>query len=397
MKQSHYICRLLRNCLAIILFLSAPCSYADNQPVPTELLRKFINIYGFIHADYVNEVDDKKLFEACYGSMLKNLDGRSAYIDAELFNELQTREHSVDASIGINIHSRAGLPYIIGIFDDSPASRAGLKIKDYILAIDDESTEEMDLSQVGKKLRGPNGSTIRLKVRHYGEIEERSLGLIREKADTRGAKSALLAKDIAYIRINEFSSKIVVDTVSAFKDLSVRNNSALKGLILDLRDSPGGILSASAEIAALFLQNEKLVYSSKGRMPEANTEVYAKRGDFKGDYQGSYNGEWPRALATIPVVVMVNEGTASGAEIVAAALKEYRRGLLIGRKTLGLGSIQTIRRVSPDTAAKLTTAYFTTPEGNRIQGNGVMPDRLIAGENNDAWISAAMDALKTGK
>ena len=388
--------------LAIAAVLAAtPILHAQEKqgaPLPTNELRALADLFGVIRSDYVSEPDDAKLIVSCMRGMMRDLDPQSAYLDAESFNELRMPSSKDAAGIGLDIGYKAGLPSVVSARDGSPAHKAGLLPKDYILAIDGESMEETALADVVKKIRGAPGSKITLTIRRPGETSERVLTLVREVLPASKAKAYLIQSGIGYMQLGSFLENTGAEVRAAFTDMTNQSGGKLGGLILDLRNNSGGLLRTSGEIAAMFLPKDVPVFSSYGRLPDANVTFYASQ-KFFPPARSAPAGPWPEQMRSVPMVVLVNAGTAAGAEIVAGALQDHKRAILVGGKTYGKGSVQTIRQLSKDTAVKLTTAYWKTPSGRTIHNNGVAPDYVVqdagAGTSDDKVLGKALELIRT--
>jgi carboxyl-terminal processing protease len=366
-----------------IFLLMAPQAYGENSkpfPLPKEDIRRFLDVFDVIDSDYVTEPNKTKIFNACLAGMLHSLDAKSAFLDEDTFNDL--RNGKPGSGVGLQLSYRAGLPTVVSSIDGSPAQRAGIRSKDYILTIDGESMEEVTLEDAVKKLRGNAGSSVNLTIRRLGETSERSFTLVREVISSPRIRANLTKPGIGYMRIPALQSSTGEEIQTAYSDLERQNLGPLKGLILDIRDNPGGTLPGAIEAAAMFLPKDALILSLNGRLPDSNQKFYANQQYFSSRRQALQYVMNPQ-LQIIPLILLVNEGTAAGAEIIAGAFQDYRRAILVGSKTFGLGSIQTIRQLDQNTAVKLTTAYWKTPSGHMIQNNGIIPDHLIKSDITD--------------
>ncbi|WP_413327771.1 S41 family peptidase [Polaromonas sp. CT11-55] len=369
------------------------------SPEVLDELKKVAAIYGMIQTDYVKPVEGTAVLASCMKGMLNKLDAPSAYLDKEEFEDFQRGPSKDVVGIGVEIVVRAGLPTVVSALEGSPASRAGLRPKDYIVEIDGHSMEESEVQDALKRLRGKPGTTVSLAIRRPGEMENRSLTLVREPTYLRRVSSRRAPFDIGYLRIPSVNDNTAADARAEFRKLQTPG--PLRGLVLDLRNSPGGLLLSSIELAAMFLPPDAPVASTEGRLPESNKAWTANRDEIlKSSY--AKRDEWPEAMKSVPLLVLVNAGTASGAEIIAAALRDNNRAKLMGSKTFGRGTIQTIRPLSKDAAIKLTTAFYKTPGGRQLQGNGLEPDlqapdlqRLEdAGTDQDPGLSKAVGWLR---
>lgn len=369
------------------------------SPDVLDELKKVAGVYQMIQTDYVTPVDGTVILSSCMKGMLNKLDVQSTYMDKEEFEDFMRGPSKDAVGIGVELVVRAGLPTVVSAIEGSPADRAGLRSKDYILEIDGHSMEESEVQDTVKRLRGKTGTTVKLTIRRPGEMENRSFTLVREPTSIKRVSSRRASFDIGYLRIPRVNENTAPDVRTEFRKLQAAGT--LRGLVLDLRDSPGGLLLSSIELAAMFLPINAPIVSTDGRASESNQAWTANRDEIlKSSYAKS--DDWPEAMKSVPLVVLVNAGTASGVEIIAAALRDNGRAKLIGSKTFGRGTIQTFRQLSKNSAIKLTTAFYKTPSGRQLQGNGLEPDvqapdlqRLEdAGTDQDAGLSKAIDWLR---
>lgn len=378
--------------IALLAFSTSALSQAG-KPANLEQLRNLAEVYRIIDREYVTEPDERKVFAGCINGMLTSLDKRSEYIDESRYAEWIDKSNNGQSEIGIHIISKAGLPYIVSVTEGAPAARAGLKPRDYLLSIDGEPTEEMDLDTANKRLKGPPGSAVKVVLRRYGELEEREFSLTREFLKPNLVHSHIIDRDVAYVRLTTFSSNTVEDFVSAFNRMKSDSKGKLRGMILDLRGSPGGTVPSVVDITSIFFQSHVAVMSTKGRLPDSNLTVYAD--EMKANPLGGKRVAWPAELAGLPLAVLIDSNTASGSEILAGAIKDHKRGTIIGQKSMGIGTLQTIRHLDGKSAAKLTTALHFRPSGLAIQGIGIEPDIAVATNSvgDEPWISAALQNL----
>ncbi|EJL86305.1 C-terminal processing peptidase [Polaromonas sp. CF318] len=369
------------------------------SPEVLDELKKVASIYGMIQTDYVTPVDGTVVLASCMKGMLNKLDLQSAYMEKDEFEDFMRGPPKDLVGIGVEIVIRAGLPTVVSAIEGSPASRSGLRPKDYIMEIDGHSMEESEARDAVKRLRGKPGTTVNLTIRRPGEMENRSLTLIREPSYLRRVSSRRAPFDIGYLRIPSVNESTAPDVRAEFRKLQATG--PLRGLVLDLRNSPGGLLLSSIELAAMFLPPDAPIVSTEGRLSESNRAWTANRDEIlKGGY--AKRDDWPDAMKSVPLVVLVNAGTASGVEIIAAALRDNNRAKLMGSKTFGRGTIQTLRPLSKDSAVKLTTAFYKTPSGRQLQGNGLEPDVQApdlqrmedAGTDQDAGLIKAINLLR---
>jgi len=348
--------------LATTLSLNAFALKEDGQTLPLAQLKKFSEVYARIKKDYVEKVDDKKLITDAISGMLTGLDPHSAYLDKDAFAELREGTSGEYGGLGIEVGMENGFIKIIAPIDDTPAQRAGLKSGDLIIRLNDKSVKGMSMSDAVKAMRGKAGEPIDLLVIREGESKRLKFTIVRAVIMTSSIKQRTLEAGYGYLRISSFQSKTTAGAKEALEKLKKENNGKnLKGLVLDLRDNPGGVLNGAVGISDLFLTKGKIVYT-EGRVADALMRYDATPDDL---------------LEGAPLVVLVNQGSASASEIVAGALQDHKRALILGKKTFGKGSVQTILPLDESTAVKLTTARYFTPSGRSIQAKGIKPDIVI--------------------
>lgn len=364
--------------LALIsLMAAATLPTAQAEPLPPQVLESLRNVaasYQMIQTDYVTPVEGVRVMNACMKGMFRELDEASAYLDTEALDDLMGRRKSDLVGVGIDLVQRAGLPAVVAVIEGSPAERAGLRPRDYILEIDGESMEETELANAQAKLRGKPGSEVTLAIRRPGESTSRALKLMREAAVNKPVSGRRWGADVGYLRVRGVRESTPGELRAAFSAL--QQAGPLNGLVLDLRRSPGGLLHSSIEIAAMFLPEQAVVVRTEGRLAEANQIYTADRAEVRKSSKSSRDA-WPDALTALPLVVLVDGGTASGAEIIAAALRDNGRARLLGSRTFGRGTIQTVRMLPASTAVKLTTAVYRTPGGQLLHSRGLQPDESI--------------------
>jgi carboxyl-terminal processing protease len=338
---------------------SSPAPVAPRAILPWEEASLFAEVYERIKRDYVEEVDDHVLMERALRGMVSALDSHSAYLDSEEFEEIRLSTMGSYPGVGIEVVPDEGAVKVLRPIDGSPAQRAGLKPGDEIVKIDGVEVGGA-LPAASARLRGASGSTVHLTVRRKGEPALIEFSVRREQVEVTSVDHETLEPGYGYLRITTFTEATPQDVSRAVLQLKRDNNGSLKGLVLDLRDNPGGVLESGVAVADDFLE-QGVIVTADGRTPEARFRMDATPGDL---------------IAGAPLVVLVNGGTASASEIVAGALKDHGRALLIGRKTYGKGSVQTVMPLSHGGALKLTTSRYFTPSGASIQGVGIVPDIL---------------------
>ena len=338
---------------------------------------KKIDLFGEvlekINKEYVDEIDQSESMDSAINGLLQSLDPYSAYMSPEIFNEMQTETSGEFGGLGIEVSMESGVVKVISPIDDTPASRAGIKAGDYIVKIDDIQVQGKSLSEAVDLMRGPVGSDIELTIRRRGEKKALTFTIVREIIQIKSVKADLLNENIGYIRLtsfNENSSKQIKNEIEKFE-----KNKNIKSYILDLRNNPGGLLSQAIRISDYFLDNGEIV-STKSRKASENRKWFAQKGDLT-------NGK--------TLLVLINYGSASASEIVAGALKDHKRAILIGESSYGKGSVQSIIPLKNDGAIRLTVAKYYLPSGKSISEVGVTPDIEINEENDDFRIKTETD------
>jgi carboxyl-terminal processing protease len=333
----------------------------ESVGLPLNELRNFSDIFARVKSDYVEEVDDKTLLENAIRGMLTGLDPHSTYLNNEEYKELKIGTTGKFGGLGIQVGMEDGFVKVISPIDDTPAYRAGLEAGDLIIRLNEKSVKGMTLNDAVKIMRGEPGTDIKLTVIREGADKPLAFTVTRDIISVKSVKSRMLEPDYGYIRISNFQSKTARDLVNELSNLKKENKDELKGLVLDLRNNPGGVLSAAADVSDAFIDEGKLVYT-QGRIANSDFEFNAKPGDIM-------NGS--------PVVVLINGGSASASEIVAGALQDHKRAVVMGSKSFGKGSVQTIQELRSGGAVKITTARYFTPSGRSIQGEGITPDIIL--------------------
>ncbi len=329
--------------------------------LPVEELRTFSDVFGRIKNDYVVDVDDKELIENAIRGMLSGLDPHSAYLDAEEFTELQVGTTGQFGGLGIEVGMEDGFVKVIAPIDDTPAERAGVQAGDLIIRLDDTPVKGMTLNDAVKIMRGKPGSSIELTIVREGLDKPIKINITRDIIKVKSVRARMLDPGYGYLRISQFQSKTADYMVDAIDDLIKENKGPLKGLILDLRNNPGGVLNGAVAVSDAFLTKGMIVYT-EGRIADSRLRFNATPDDI---------------IDGAPLVVLVNQGSASASEIVAGALQDHKRAIIVGAKTFGKGSVQTILPLSSDSALKLTTARYYTPSGRSIQAEGITPDIVL--------------------
>lgn len=345
-------------------------------PLPLEEIQQLSAVFGLVKTDYVEPVDDKKLITDAISGMVASLDPHSQYFDKKSFSEFREGTSGRFVGVGIEITQEDGLIKVVSPIEGSPAFRAGLKTNDLITKIDDFAVKGMSLSDAVKKMRGEPNTKVTLTILRKEESRSFPVTITREEIKTQSVKGKIVEPGYGWIRLSQFQERTVDDFVRKAEEL-YKKEPRLKGLVLDLRNDPGGLLDAAVAISAAFLPDGVTVVSTNGQLAEskatykASPEFYVRRGS------GDPLKRLPAALKTVPLVVLVNEGSASASEIVAGALQDHKRATIMGSQTFGKGSVQTVRPLGPDTGIKLTTARYYTPSGKSIQATGIVPNIMI--------------------
>ena len=347
---------------------SAP---SQTTGLPIQDLRTFAEVFNAIKQGYVEPVEDKKLINNAISGMVSNLDPHSTYLDAEAFKELQVGTHGEFGGLGIEVGMEDGFVKVIAPIEDTPAARAGLKTGDLIVKIDDTAVKGLTLNEAVKKLRGKPKTQVTLTIARKGMNKPLVVTLTREVIKVQSVKFKMLEPGYGYVRITQFQETTISALVNAVSQLY--KNGPLKGLILDLRNDPGGLLNAAVGVSAVFLPPDDLVVSTDGRAPDAKHKFYAKPEDYQHGREDDLRN-LPAGIKTVPMIVLVNGGSASASEIVAGALQDYKRATVLGTQTFGKGSVQTVLPLPGNTAIKITTARYYTPKGRSIQAKGIEPD-----------------------
>ncbi len=340
---------------------SAPLEETGAGVLPLDELRTFTEVFAKIKNDYVEPVEDRKLLEDAIRGMLAGLDPHSAYLDKESYQELQEGTTGEFGGLGIEVGMEDGFVKVIAPIDDTPAQRAGIKAGDLIIRLDDTPVKGMSLNDAVQRMRGEPGTEITLTVVREGEDKPLRITIVRDVIKVKSVRARTLEPGFAYLRISHFQSQTADDLRMELENLKKENNNRLRGIVLDLRNNPGGVLNAAVDVTDLFLDKGLIVYT-EGRVK---------------DSQLRFNAKPVNAIDKTPMVVLVNSGSASASEIVAGALQDHKRAIIMGEKTFGKGSVQTILPMSNEAAVKLTTALYYTPSGRSIQASGITPDIVI--------------------
>jgi len=360
----------------ISLNFQAIADLKTRGPLPIEELRAFTEVFGAIKTNYVESVEDKKLITEAINGMLTGLDPHSAYLDAEAFKELQVGTQGQFGGLGIEVGMEDGFVKVVSPIEDTPAFRAGVKPGDLIIKLDDTPVKGMSLNDAVKKMRGKPNTNITLTISRKGESAPVVVTLTRAVIRVQSVKSKLIEPGYAWVRVSQFQEQTPENMVKALEGMFKQGQ--VKGLVLDLRNDPGGLLHGAVAISSAFLPPKSLVVSTDGRAEDAKRKFFASPEDYaRGSRGEDILKALPAAVRTVPMVVLVNGGSASASEIVAGALQDHKRAIVIGTQTFGKGSVQTIMPLGNNTAIKLTTARYFTPGGRSIQALGVTPDLIV--------------------
>ncbi|QET02917.1 MULTISPECIES: S41 family peptidase [Cupriavidus] len=367
----------------------------SSGPLPLDQLRLMSDIFGQIKREYVEPVDDKKLLTEAVKGMVASLDPHSAYLDEKDFKELQEGTRGRFAGLGIEISQEEGLVKVINPIEDTPAFRAGIQPGDLITRIDDKPVRGLPLEQAVKRMRGEPGTKVTLTI--YRKSEERTFPVSITRAEIRvqSVKTKMLDHDIGWIRLTSFQERTVADLGRKLTEMAQKNPN-LKGVILDLRNNGGGVLQGAVGVAAAFLPEDATVVSTNGQVPDAKRVYKASFNNYRlSSLEDDPLKDLPPLFKKIPMVVLTNAYSASASEIVAGALQDHHRALIMGKTTFGKGSVQTVRPLTNDTGIKLTIAYYYTPTGKSIQAKGIRPDVPVdqnpEGDPDDALITREID------
>lgn len=328
----------------------------ENDQIPFEDLQAFTEVFSKVKSDYVESVDDKKLIEDAIRGMLSGLDPHSAFLNTSEFSDLKIGTTGQFGGLGIEVGMENGFVKVISPIDDTPASRAGVQASDLIIKLDERSVKGMTLNEAVKIMRGKPNTSIDLTIVREGEPKPFVISITREIIRVKSVKNRMLEPGFGYVRITNFQSRTTTDLLKAISDL--QKEERLKGMVLDLRNNPGGVLNGAVGVSDAFIDDGLIVYT-EGRIDDSSHRYLATPGD-------SLNGA--------PLVVLVNGGSASASEIVAGAIQDHKRGIIMGTKSFGKGSVQTIQELRNGSAVKLTTARYFTPNGRSIQATGIEPD-----------------------
>jgi carboxyl-terminal processing protease len=344
--------------------------------LPLEELQQLAAVFGMIKTDYVEPVDEKKLISDAIGGMVSGLDPHSQYFDKTSFKEFREGTTGKFVGVGIEIGMEDGLVKVVSPIEGSPAFRAGLKSGDLITKIDETFVKGLTMDQAVKRMRGEPATKVVLTIFRKSESRSFPVTIIREEIRVQSVRTKVPEPGYGYVRITQFQDRTVDDFVNKVSKL-YQDDPKIKGLVLDLRNDPGGLLEGAVAISAAFLPRDAVVVTTDGQLPESKSKFLARPEDYSRRSGSDVLARLPAALKTVPVVVLVNEGSASASEIVSGALQDHKRAIIMGAQTFGKGSVQTVRQLTAETALKITTARYYTPSGRSIQARGIVPDVMI--------------------
>ena len=331
------------------------------------LLNLFADVFERVRAEYVEPVNDRDLIENAINGMLTGLDPHSSYLNSKSFRDMQVNTRGEFGGLGIEVTQEGGYIKVISPIDDTPAMRAGVKAGDLITGLDGQTVQGMSLTDAVEQMRGTPNTRINITIRREGTDKPIELTLVREVIRLRVVRSRMEGDDVAYIRVSSFSEQTEASMRRAFNELKAQSGDKLRGLVLDLRNNPGGLLPESISVSDDFLDRGEIV-STRGRHAEDTQRWNAKGGDITGG---------------LPIIVLINGGSASASEIVAGALQDHRRAIILGTRSFGKGSVQTVSPLPGNGGMRLTTARYYTPSGRSIQGQGITPDIEVAASREE--------------
>lgn len=375
--------------ILVSMGINAVAQRESRLSLPIEELRQFADVYGAIKANYVEPVEDKKLITEAISGMLTGLDPHSAYLDADAFKELQVGTQGEFGGLGLEVGLEDGFVRVVSPIEGTPAERAGIRAGDLIIKIDEKSTKGVALNDAVKMMRGKPKTSITLTVSRKGETRPLVFTLVRDVIKIQSVRSKMLEPGFGYIRITQFQEATVDNLVRHFNQLAEKGT--LTALVLDLRNDPGGLLTGAIGVSAAFLPEKTLVVSTDGRQEDAKRKYFASVADYHRPGREDPLAKLSAQAKSVPMVVLVNGGSASASEIVAGALQDHKRAKILGTQSFGKGSVQTILPLTSNTAIKLTTARYFTPSGRSIQAKGIEPDFWV----EETAQGAVVDRLRT--
>ena len=375
LKQAGLLSAGLLGGILISLQFSVMAEKEARTSLPIEELRTLAEVFNAIKIGYVEPIEDKTLINNAISGMLSNLDPHSTYLDVDAYKDLQVSTQGEFGGLGIEVAMEDGLVKVVSPIEDTPADRAGVKTGDLIFKLDDTLVKGMTLSDAVKRMRGKPKTQIKLSILRKGEDKTIELTLTREVIKVQSVKSKLVEAGYGYLRITSFQENTGASLVKHLNELY--KPGPLKGLVLDLRNDPGGLLNAAVGVSAAFLPQKTLVVSTDGRTPDAKHKFFASPEDYVRSSKDDYIKNLPLEALKVPMIVLINGGSASASEIVAGALQDHKRAIILGTTSFGKGSVQTVIPLPGGAAIKMTTSRYFTPSGNSIQAKGIAPDILV--------------------
>lgn len=345
-------------------------------PLPLEELQQLAAVFGMVKSDYVEPVDEKKLITDAIAGMVASLDPHSQYFDKKSYKEFREGTSGKFVGVGIEITQEDGLVKVVSPIEGSPAFRAGLKTNDLITKIDDTVVKGLSLNDAVKRMRGEPNTKVLLTIYRKDENRTFPVTITREEIKQQSVRGKVIEPGYAWIRVSQFQERSFEDFAKKVDEI-YKQDPKIKGLVLDLRNDPGGLLSSAVALSAVFLPENVTVVSTNGQTPDSKQTLRANASDIRGLPGSDALKNLPAALKKVPLIVLVNEGSASASEIVAGALQDHKRATIMGSQTFGKGSVQTFRPLGPDTGLKITTSRYYTPSGRSIQAKGIVPDVML--------------------
>ena len=345
-------------------------------PLPLEELQQLAAAFSIVKSDYVEPVDEKKLITEAISGMVASLDPHSQYFDKKSFKEFKEGTTGKFVGVGIEITQEDGLVKVVSPIEGSPAFRAGIKTNDLITRVDETAVKGLSLNEAVKRMRGEPNTKVMLTIYRKDENRTFPVTIIREEIKQQSVRGKLIEPGYAWVRVSQFQERTVEDFARKLEEI-YKQDPNIKGLVLDLRNDPGGLLNAAVAVSATFLPEGVPVVSTNGQTTESKQVLKATVRDYLGRDGADPLKKMPAGLKKVPLVVLVNEGSASASEIVAGALQDHKRATLMGSQTFGKGSVQTFRPLGPDTGLKITTSRYYTPSGKSIQAKGIVPDIMV--------------------
>jgi len=364
--------------VASLHFSAVADRQATSLQLPVDDLRLFSEVFGRIKTDYVEPVDDKKLLKEAINGMVTGLDPHSAFLDQDAYKDLQVGTQGEFGGLGIEVGTEDGFVKVVSPIEDTPAFRAGVQAGDLIIKLDDQSLKGISLSDAVKKMRGKPNTDVKLTIVRKDVAQPLEILVRRDVIHVKSVKARMLEPGYGMVRITQFQEHTGENLVTAINDLYKQSNGDLKGLIVDLRLNPGGLLNSAVAVSAAFLPKNALVVYTDGRTEDSKMRLTASKENYvRGAFKDDYLAKLPAAVKSVPMVVLVNGASASASEIVAGALQDHHRATILGTQTFGKGSVQTILPLPNNQAVKLTTARYYTPGGRSIQAKGITPDIVV--------------------